>query len=618
MAAATRSLLRFITCGSVDDGKSTLIGRLLADSGAVPADALAALAADSARSGTQGADLDYALLVDGLAAEREQGITIDVAYRFFVSATRKFIVADTPGHVQYTRNMVTGASTADLAIILVDATQGILEQTRRHSYLVHLLGVRQVILAVNKMDLAGWSEARFAAVATDYAAFAKVLDLDVKAIPVCGLTGDNLVRPSDLMPWYAGPTLVAVLDAATGAEDRATAPLRLAVQWVNRPNAGFRGYAGMISAGSITPGDAVQVLPSGRAARIARIILGDRDLVRAGAGESVTVTLDRPVDVSRGDLLTAADRPAEVADRLAATLVWMDDSPAAVGGAYWFKAGSRTIAATIAAIGHRVDIATFGPVAAATLGLNDIGDVTLRLDRSIAFDPYVDNRDTGGFILIDRATNATVAAGLIRAADRAASNIHWQALDVDRTGRAAIKGQRPAIVWFTGLSGAGKSTIANIVEKKLFAGGRHTALLDGDNVRHGLNADLGFSDADRAENIRRVAAVARLMADAGLIVLVSFISPFRTERAAARAAAGNVDFIEVFVDTPLAAAEARDAKGLYAKARAGQLANFTGIGSPYEPPEAPEIRLDTTLLTAEAAANQVVDRLLGGGWDWSI
>ena len=618
-----QGLLRFIACGSVDDGKSTLIGRLLADTGAVPADQLAALAADSARVGTQGSATDYALLVDGLAAEREQGITIDVAYRFFAWQGHRFIVADTPGHVQYTRNMVTGASTADLAIILVDATQGVLEQTRRHSFLVHLLGVRQIVLAVNKMDLVDWDEGRFAAIVADYAAFAATLTggpgSAFTAIPVCGLTGDNIAARSPASPWYAGPTLLDALAAATGADDRVEAPFRFAVQWVNRPHAGFRGYAGLISGGTLAPGDRIQVLPSGREATVARILLGDVDLDRAVAGQSVTLTLAAPVDISRGDLLTAADRPAEVADRLAATLVWMADTPATAGTVYWLKAGTRTVAATLRAIDHRIDIATLAGHPADRLELNDIGDCVLTLDRAIAFDPYAGNRDTGGFILIDRTTNATVAAGMIGGAARAASNIHWQAMDVDRAGRAAIKGQTPAILWFTGLSGAGKSTIANIVEKKLFAQGRHTALLDGDNVRHGLNADLGFSAADRAENIRRVAAVARLMADAGLIVLVSFIAPFRAERAAARAAAGEVDFVEVFVDTPLAAAEARDAKGLYAKARAGLLPDFTGLGSPYEPPERPEIRLDTTRLTAEAAADLIVDRLLGNsGWDWSI
>ncbi len=616
---APTSTLRFIACGSVDDGKSTLIGRLLADTGAVPSDQLAALQADSARSGTRGGETDYALLVDGLAAEREQGITIDVAYRFFSSATRRFIVADTPGHVQYTRNMVTGASTADLAIILIDATRGVLEQTRRHSFLVDLLGVRHAILAVNKMDLVGWDEARFDAIVADYAAFAAGLGLAFTAIPVCGVGGDNVVRRSAAMPWFAGPTILEALDAAPSAAARATAPLRLAVQGVVRPNADFRGYAGLVSAGTLAQGDRIRVLPSARAASVARVLIGGIDVPAAEAGQSVTVTLAEAVDVARGDLVCAADRPAEVADRLDATLVWMDDAHATAGGVYWLKLGTRTVTATIQRLDHRIDIATLAPVPAAALGLNDIGEATLVLDRAVAFDRYVDNRDTGGFILIDRATNATVAAGLIRGASRIASNIHWQAMDVDRAGKAAIKGQRPGIVWFTGLSGAGKSTIANIVEKKLFAAGRHTALLDGDNVRHGLNADLGFSDADRAENIRRVAAVARLMADAGLIVLVSFISPFRAERAAARAAAGDVEFVEVFVDTPLGAAEARDAKGLYAKARAGQLPNFTGIDSPYEAPEAPELRLDTTRLTAEAAADTIIDRLLvGGGWDWSI
>ncbi len=617
--AADRSLLRFIACGSVDDGKSTLIGRLLADTGAIPLDQMEALRRDSALVGTRRDDLDYALLVDGLSAEREQGITIDVAYRFFSSATRRFIVADTPGHVQYTRNMVTAASTADLAVVLVDATQGVLEQTRRHSFLVQLLGVRQLVLAVNKMDLIGWDEARFAAIVADYAAFAATIGVTFTAIPVCGVTGENLTKPSVASPWYEGPTVLACLDAATGAADRAAAPFRLAVQGVSRPSSDFRGYAGLISAGTIAPGDRVQVLPSGRAAEVGRILLGSADLSRAEAGQSVMLTLVPQVDVSRGDLLTAADRPAEVADRVEATLVWMDDAPAMAGGSYWLKLGSRTVAATIREIAHRIDIATLLPIETDRLGLNDIGQGVLVLDRAVAFDPYVDNRDTGGFILIDRATNATAGAGLIRAAARTASNIHWQAMDVDRAGRAALKGQRPAILWFTGLSGAGKSTIANIVEKKLFASGRHTVLLDGDNVRHGLNADLGFSTADRAENIRRVAAVARLMADAGLIVLVSFISPFRAERAAARRAAGDVEFIEIFVDTPLAEAEARDAKGLYAKARAGQLRDFTGIDLPYEPPKNPELRLDSTRLTAEAAADLVIDRLLGnGGWDWSI
>ncbi len=615
----TTSLLRFIACGSVDDGKSTLIGRLLADTGAVPLDQLDALRRDSAQVGTQGDDLDYALLVDGLSAEREQGITIDVAYRFFATPARRFIVADTPGHIQYTRNMVTAASTADLAIILVDATQGILEQTRRHSYLVHLLGVRQLVLAVNKMDRVGWDEARFAAIAADYAAFAATLGVAFTAVPVCGLTGENLTARAAASPWYAGPTVLDCLDAATGADDRAAAPFRMAVQWVNRPGPDFRGYAGLVTAGRIAAGDRVQVLPSGRPAEIGRILVGADEVAQAEAGQSVTLTLVPHVDVSRGDLLTAADRPAEIADRLEATLVWMDEAPAQAGVSYWLKLGTRTVAATIRAIEHRIDIATLAPVAADRLALNEIGDCELVLDRAVAFDPYFANRDTGGFILIDRTTNATAAAGMIRAAARTASNIHWQAMDVDRAGRAALKGQRPAVVWFTGLSGAGKSTIANIVEKKLFASGRHTALLDGDNVRHSLNADLGFAAADRAENIRRVAAVARLMADAGLIVLVSFISPFRAERAAARRAAGDVEFIEVFVDTPLVEAEARDAKGLYAKARAGQLRDFTGIDSPYEPPEAAELRIDTTRLTAEAAADLVIDRLLGtGGWDWSI
>ena len=618
-AHADKDLLRFITCGSVDDGKSTLIGRLLYDTSAVHSDQLAALAADSARHGTQGASLDFALLVDGLSAEREQGITIDVAYRFFTTPVRKFIVADTPGHEQYTRNMVTGASTADLAVILVDARAGVLPQTRRHSLLVALLGVKRVVLAVNKMDLAGYDAARFDAVVADYRSIAG--DLEVVAIPVSGLNGDNIVAASPYMPWYAGPTLLGHLETVpVDADTAARAPFRMAVQWVNRPNASFRGYAGLIAAGSVRPGDVLRILPSGRTAAVARITGFDGDAAQAVAGEAVTLTLDNDVDIARGDLLAAADSPAEVADRIEATLVWMDDAPARQGSRYWLKLGSRTVGATLARLHHAIDIATGGAVAADSLGLNGIGVATLALDRAVAFDAYATNRDTGGFILIDRATNATVGAGMIGGASRIASNIHWQAMDVDKPARAALKGQRPAVLWFTGLSGAGKSTIANIVEKKLLATGRHTYLLDGDNVRHGLNRDLGFTDADRVENIRRVAEVARLMVDAGLIVLVSFISPFRAERALARAAMADGEFIEVHIDTPLAEAERRDAKGLYAKARAGTLRNFTGIDSPYEPPETPEIRIDTTRLSAEAAADAILTRLLGedDGWDWSI
>ena len=620
-AHAEKDMLRFITCGSVDDGKSTLIGRLLYDTRAVFADQLAALEADSARIGTQGTNLDFALLVDGLSAEREQGITIDVAYRFFTTARRKFIVADTPGHEQYTRNMVTGASTADLAVILVDARQGVLTQTRRHSYLVSLLGVKQAVLAVNKMDLVGYDAACFDDIVAQYQAFAAGLGLAVTAIPVSGLAGDNVVAASPNMPWYDGPNLLEHLETVpVDADAAARAAFRMPVQWVNRPDANFRGYAGLIAAGRIKPGDALRILPSGRGAAVARIAGYDGDADSAQAGEAVTLTLDRDVDIARGDLLVAGDSPAEVADRIEATVVWMADAPLRPGTRLWLKLGTRTVGATLARLHHAVDIATLAEVPAEALGLNGIGVATLALDRPVAFDPYSVNRDTGGFILIDRTTNATVGAGMIRAASRIASNIHWQAMDVDKPARAALKGQRPAVLWFTGLSGAGKSTIANIVEKKLLASGRHTYLLDGDNVRHGLNRDLGFTDADRVENIRRVAEVARLMVDAGLIVLVSFISPFRAERALARAAMAEGEFIEVHVDTPLAEAERRDAKGLYAKARAGVLKNFTGIDSPYEPPEFPEVRVDTTVMSAEAAADVVIARLLGidDGWDWSI
>jgi len=598
----------------VDDGKSTLIGRLLYDSKMIFEDQLAALEADSKKVGTQGGDLDFALLVDGLAAEREQGITIDVAYRFFSTDRRKFIVADTPGHEQYTRNMVTGASTADLAVILIDARKGVLTQTRRHSYLVSLLGIRKVVLAINKMDLVDYSHAVFDTIVAEYRDFARQIGLDdIVAIPVSGLKGDNITAPSGQTPWYHGPTLMGYLETVE-IEDRVQhQPFRLPVQWVNRPNLDFRGFAGTIVGGTVSPGDRVKVLPSGRESRVARIVTMDGDLDRAVAGQSVTLTLEDEVDVSRGDVLAAADSPPAVADQFETTLIWMADEPMLPGRPYWMKIGTRQVSASITEPKYKVNVNTLEHLAARKLGLNEIGVCNVSLDHAVAFDPYDENRDTGGFILIDRLTNATVGAGLIHFALRRSQNIHWQAVDIHKASRAAQKGQKPCVLWFTGLSGAGKSTIANLVEKQLYALGRHTYLLDGDNVRHGLNRDLGFTDADRVENIRRVAEVSKLMVDAGLIVLVSFISPFRAERRMARALFGEGEFLEVYVDTPLAVAEERDVKGLYAKARRGELKNFTGIDSPYEPPEQPEIHIDTGRTTPEDAAGAIVDGLRAAG-----
>ena len=613
MAAQPRKdLLRFITCGSVDDGKSTLIGRLLYDTKRVFADQLSALEADSRQFGTQGQGLDFALLVDGLAAEREQGITIDVAYRFFATPARQFIVADTPGHEQYTRNMVTGASTADLAVILVDARKGILTQTRRHSYLVHLLGIRHVVLAVNKMDLVGYDQARFEAIVADYGAFARAIGIEAfTAVPVSGLLGDNITSRSASMPWHAGPSLLAHLEAVeidiAAAQRRA---LRLPVQWVNRPNADFRGFAGLIAAGGVRPGDAVRVLPSGRTTTVSRIVGFDGDLDVAVAGQSVTLCFADEIDCSRGDVVARADEPPEVADQFEATIVWMAEEDLLPGRPYWLKLATQTVTATVHAPKYKVNVNTLERLAARTLELNAIGVATLATDRPLVFEPYEVDRTLGGFILVDKLSNATVGAGVLHFALRRSQNVHWQALDVTREKHAEIKRQKPAVLWFTGLSGAGKSTIANLVEKKLVALGRHTFLLDGDNVRHGLNRDLGFTDADRVENIRRVGEVARLMTDAGLIVITAFISPFRAERQMVRQMMPPGEFLEIFVDTPLAEAEARDAKGLYRKARAGLLRNFTGIDSPYEAPEAAEIRIDTTRLSAEQAAELIVARLL--------
>jgi bifunctional enzyme CysN/CysC len=613
----SKELLRFITCGSVDDGKSTLIGRLLHDSKQIFEDQMAALESDSRRVGTQGQNIDFALLVDGLTAEREQGITIDVAYRFFATDKRKFIVADTPGHEQYTRNMVTGASTAELAVLLVDARKGVIEQTRRHSILAREVGIRRFVLAVNKMDLVDHDRDLFDAIVADYRAFAGTTGIDEWiAIPVSGLNGDNIAARSEAMAWYEGPTLVEHLETVPidSAADEAK-PFRMPVQWVNRPDQHFRGFAGQVAGGSIAPGDEVRILPSGRVSRIERIVTFDGDLPRAVAGQSVTLTLADEVDCSRGDVIAAAKDPPHAADQFEATIVWMADEEMIAGRGYWMKLGTRTVTATVHAPKYQLNVNTLEHLATKTLDLNAIGIAEVTTDRPLVFEPYrpdgdgAPNRALGGFILIDKLTNATVAAGMLHFALRRAENVHWQALDVSRETHSALKGQKPAVLWFTGLSGAGKSTIANLVEKKLAANGRHTYLLDGDNVRHGLNKDLGFTEADRIENIRRVGEVAKLMADAGLIVLTAFISPFRAERDMVRRMMGQGEFIEIFVDTPLAEAERRDVKGLYAKARAGELPNFTGIDSPYEPPESPELRIDTTAMSAEQAADAVIAML---------
>jgi bifunctional enzyme CysN/CysC len=602
-----KSLLRFLTCGSVDDGKSTLIGRLLYDSKMIFEDQMAALEADSKKIGTQGGDIDFALLVDGLAAEREQGITIDVAYRFFSTDKRKFIVADTPGHEQYTRNMVTGASTADAAIILIDARKGVLTQTRRHSYLVSLLGIRHVVLAINKMDLVGWSQEVFDTILAEYHDFAAQIGIrDFTAIPMSALKGDNITETSEKAPWYKGPALMPHLEALEVEDDLREKPFRMPIQWVNRPDLDFRGFSGLIATGTIAPGDKVKALPSGRESTVARIVTMTGDLPRAVAGQSVTITLTDEIDVSRGDVLSIAGQPPEVADQFESTIVWMDDEGMLPGRPYLMKIGTRVVGASITEPKYKVNVNTLEQLAAKRLELNEIGVCNISLDAPIAFDAYKDNHTLGGFILIDRISNRTVGAGMLHFALRRSQNIHWQATDVSKASRAAQKGQKGRVVWLTGLSGAGKSTIANLVEKRMQADGRHTYLLDGDNVRHGLNKDLGFTEEDRVENIRRVAEVSRLMVDAGLIVLVSFISPFRAERRMARDLMEGGEFVEVYVATPLAVAEERDVKGLYAKARAGELKNFTGIDSPYEEPENAEITVDTTTLSPEQAAEEIV------------
>jgi bifunctional enzyme CysN/CysC len=608
-----KSLLRFITCGSVDDGKSTLIGRLLYDSKMIFEDQLAALEADSKRVGTQGENIDFALLVDGLAAEREQGITIDVAYRYFATDRRKFIVADTPGHEQYTRNMVTGASTADLAVILIDARKGVLTQTRRHSYLAHLIGIRNLVLAVNKMDLIEFDQGKYEAIVADYRAFASSIGIkEFVAIPISGLAGDNISKRSDKMSWYAGPSLIEHLETVEFDADAAQgSPFRMPVQWVNRPNLDFRGFAGLIASGSVAPGDKIRVLPSGKTSEISRIVSFDGDLERAVAAQSITVCFADEIDCSRGDVIVAADAPAEVADQFEATIVWMSEEAMLVGRQYWLKLGTQTVTASVHTPKYQIDVNTLEHLAAKTFELNAIGVANLVTDKPIVFEPYDTNRELGAFILINKLTNATVAAGMLHFSLRRSQNIHRQALDISRDAHAELKHQKPAVLWFTGLSGAGKSTIANLVEKKLHRMNRHTFLLDGDNVRHGLNKDLGFTDADRVENIRRIGEVAKLMTDAGLIVITAFISPFRAERQLVRDMMEEGEFIEIYIDTPLQIAEHRDVKGLYKKARLGKLANFTGVDSPYEAPISPELHINTTTMTPGQAASLIVDKLLG-------
>ena len=607
-----KSMLRFITCGSVDDGKSTLIGRLLYDSKMIFEDQLAALENDSRRVGTQGQDIDFALLVDGLAAEREQGITIDVAYRFFATEKRKFIVADCPGHEQYTRNMVTGASTADCAVILIDARKGVLVQTRRHSFLCQQLGIRNLVLAVNKMDLIDYDEAKFNAIVSDYAKFAESIGIEsFTAVPISGLAGDNITSRSDNTDWYGGPVLIDLLETMqisnTASQKK---PFRMPVQWVNRPNLDFRGFSGLIASGTVKPGDELRSLPSGKTSTVKSVVTMDGELDEAVAGQSITITLEEEIDCSRGDVLATADDPPEVADQFESTIVWMDDEPLVVGRGYWLKLGTQMVSVTIAEPKYEIDVNTMEHLASQTLNLNQIGVCEITTDRRIVFDPYTENRALGGFILIDKITNHTVGAGMLHFSLRRSQNVHWQPTDITRDHHASMKNQTPRVLWFTGLSGSGKSTIANEVEKKLALMNRHTFLLDGDNVRHGLNKDLGFTESDRIENIRRIGEVAKLMTDAGLIVLTAFISPFRADRQLVRDMIDGGEFIEIHVDTPLEIAEERDVKGLYKKAREGKLKNFTGIDSPYEPPESPEIRVNTVEMTPEEAADHIIAKIL--------
>ena len=608
--AQNHGLLRFLTCGSVDDGKSTLIGRLLYDSKLIYEDQLRSLKSDSRKHGTTGEDLDLALLVDGLEAEREQGITIDVAYRYFSTPRRSFIVADTPGHEQYTRNMATGASTADLAVLLIDARKGLLPQTHRHSIICDMLGIRQIVLAVNKIDLVDYERETFERIVADYGEFAERLGFtDITAIPLSARLGDNVTTRSERMDWYTGPTLIEYLETAEIESDLRDKPFRMPVQWVNRPNLDFRGFCGTISSGSVKPGDTVVVANSGRATRVTRIATYDGDRSEANAGDAVTLVLADDVDISRGDVLAKPDSRPEVSNQFSANIVWMSEKPLFPGRTYLARVGNRTTTAVVTALKYRVDISTLEPLAAKTLGLNEIGECNLETNVAVAFDPYHHNRDTGSFVLIDRETNATVAAGMILHGLRRAMNVHHQAFTIDKAERARIKHQKPCVLWFTGLSGSGKSTIANHVEQLLHRRGHHTLSLDGDNLRHGLNKDLGFTAGDRVENIRRAGEVARLMVDAGLIVLCSFISPFRTERQLVRSLVAEGEFLEIFVDTPLETCIARDPKGLYRKALSGEIPNFTGVSAPYEAPETADLVVDTSGVMPETLANQIVEML---------
>ncbi len=610
-ADEARPILKFLTCGSVDDGKSTLIGRILYDAQCIMDDQLLNLEADTRRHGTvAGEDLDLALLVDGLQAEREQGITIDVAYRYFATPHRKFIVADTPGHEQYTRNMATGASNSDLAVLLIDARKGVITQTRRHSIIADLMGIRHVVLAINKMDLVNFSQARFDEIAEDYNRFAEGLGFEsIVCIPVSALRGDNIAEPSPHMSWHHGGTLLAHLETVDVRRKSQDIGLRMPVQWVCRPDLNFRGYAGTVSVGSVQPGEEICVLPSARTAQVKSIVAYNGELPAASKGDAVVLTLDREIDISRGDVIASAkDRP-QATDQFSANLIWMEDSALLPGRPYLIKLGVQTASASVTALKHKVNVDTLEKSAGKELHLNEVGVCNITTSKPLVFDPFRDSRDMGGFILIDRITNRTVGAGMINFGLRRAENVHWQALDVNAQSRADLKNQKAVCLWFTGLSGSGKSTIANLVEKKLHAMGRHTYILDGDNVRHGLNRDLGFTDADRVENIRRVAEVSRLMTDAGLIVLVSFISPFKAERKLARDLFSEDAYLEVFVDTPIELCEQRDPKGLYKKARAGEIKNFTGVDSAYEPPATPELHLPTGEIEPEVAADRIIDAL---------
>ena len=606
---ASLDTLRFITCGSVDDGKSTLIGRMLYEAQQIFEDQVASLRNDSKKMGTQGGDIDFALLVDGLAAEREQGITIDVAYRFFATDKRKFIVADTPGHEQYTRNMFTGASTADVAIILIDARQGVLMQTKRHSMICSALNIKNVVIAINKMDLVEFSQDIFNEIEMDYRAFAQDMNFEsITAIPMSALNGDNVVSRSRFTTWYQGPTLLGFLETTETRVSPKNQAFRFPVQWVNRPNLDFRGFSGTVEAGSVSVGETIRIFPSGETANIESLVLFEDELDSAEAGQAITITLDREIDVSRGDVIVAEKDPCEISDQFEVQLVWMAQEPGYLGRSYWLKLGTNLVNAQITDIKYKININTSEHLSATQLELNDLSIITLKVDHPVAFEPYNDCSALGSLILIDRMTNQTIAAGMIQFALRRATNVHHQLHDINKKAREHLNGHTSKVLWFTGLSGSGKSTLANALEKKLYQQGIRTYLLDGDNIRHGLNNDLGFTDADRIENIRRIAEVAKLMVDAGVVVITSFISPFKAERDSARELFAEGEFIEIFVDTPLDLAESRDVKGLYKKARSGEIPNFTGINSPYEAPENP----DFTLSTADKEVDTLVTELLNG------